>query len=58
MYLSSAARATEQIDRNLNPNTIPTVNTYNARQIRPTRVEVKEADLFLHGFNFGFTITY
>ncbi|MGL6075223.1 MAG: BBP7 family outer membrane beta-barrel protein [Fimbriiglobus sp.] len=58
MYMSSMARATEQVSRDMNPSSIPTLNTYNARAIRPAMVEVKEADLFLHGFNFGFTITY
>jgi hypothetical protein len=58
MYVSSVARPTEQINRNLNPNNIPTVSTFTTRGIGVQNVDVKETDIFLHGFNFGFTILY
>jgi len=57
MYLSNMARAGDQVDRNINPNRLPTVNTFGSRG--PSGAATADSgDLFLHGFNFGFTLTY
>ncbi len=58
LYLSNMARAGDQVDRNINPNRLPTVNTFNTRGLVSTAATTDSGDLFLHGFNFGFTLTY
>lgn len=58
LYLSNMARAGDQVDRNINPNRLPTVNTFNTRGLMSTAATTDSGDLFLHGFNFGFTLTY
>ena len=59
MYLSNMARAGDQVSRSLNPNSLPSVSTFNTRGLASTGVaSTTSGDLFLHGFNFGFTLTY
>ena len=59
MYLSNMARAGDQVNRNINPNGLPSVNTFSTRNLATTGVaSTTSGDLFLHGFNFGFTLTY
>ena len=56
MYLSSAARPSEQLTRAISVGGLPTSPTYR----RPTTqaVDILDGDLWLHGFNFGLTATY
>ena len=58
LYMSNMARAGDQVDRNINANRLPTVNTFNTRGLVSTTASTNSGDLFLHGFNFGFTLTY
>ena len=59
MYLSNMARAGDQVNRNLSPSGLPSVPGFTTRNLRATDVaSATSGDLFLHGFNFGFTLTY
>ena len=58
IYLSNVARAGDQVDRNINPNRLATVNTFTNRGVNSSVGGGDSSDIFLHGFNFGLTLTY
>lgn len=58
IYLSSAARAGEQLNRTLALTQLPTAPTYNGRTVGTRVTNIVNDDLWIHGFNFGLTLTY
>ena len=56
LYLSSAARPSEQLSRGLTATGLPTSPTYRRPPVQTG--EILDGDLWLHGFNFGLTMTY
>lgn len=56
LYLSSAARPSEQLTRNFPTNGLPTSGTFRLPAAQD--VGVTDGDLWLHGFNFGVTVMY
>jgi hypothetical protein len=59
LYLSSAARPGDQLNRNLALNLIPTSPNYNNRIPAQNRgLTVVDNELWVHGFNFGMTFSY
>jgi hypothetical protein len=59
VYWSDVARPGDQIDRNLNPNLIPTSSTYGVPggPARPA-AGIHSTDFYAHGLNVGVTFRY
>ena len=58
IYLSNMARPADQVSRAIASNRLATVNTFNSRGITATDSRIDSNDVFIHGFNFGFTVVY
>jgi len=58
LYLSNVARPQEQLNRNFAATNLATTPTYSARGLSSRNLDIQESDIFMHGFTFGFTITY
>ncbi|OWK43477.1 BBP7 family outer membrane beta-barrel protein [Fimbriiglobus ruber] len=57
MYLNHVARPGDQLNANIAVSQLPTSPTYSTKF--PTVSNgITDADLWLHGFNFGLTLTY
>ncbi|HET6576004.1 MAG TPA: BBP7 family outer membrane beta-barrel protein [Fimbriiglobus sp.] len=59
LYVSSVARPGDQVNRNLAVTQLPTSPTFNSAGARPAAIaEIIDDGLWVHGFNFGVTLTY
>ena len=58
LYLNNVARPQEQISRDFTATNLATTPTYSARGLTSRNVDIASSDIFIHGFSFGFTITY
>lgn len=58
VYLSSVARPHDQLNRNLALTQLPTAPTYNGRPVGAFVTGIADDDLWIHGFNFGLTLSY
>ncbi len=58
LYWSNVARPGDQIDTNLNPNFIPTSNTFGAGGTARPAFNFRSTDFFAHGVNLGLEIRY
>lgn len=59
LYVSSVARPGDQVNRNLAVTQLPTSPTFNTASARPAAItEIIDDGLWVHGFNFGVTLTY
>lgn len=58
IYLSSVARAGDQLNRNIALTQLPTAPTFNGRPVGAQVTTIVDDDLWIHGFNFGVTLAY
>jgi hypothetical protein len=58
MYLSSVARPGDQLSGNITVSQLPTSPNFNLRPTGQTAPQVNADDLWIHGFNFGLTVSY
>jgi hypothetical protein len=59
LYVSSVARPGDQVNRNLAVTQLPTSPTFNTISARPAALtDIIDDGLWVHGFNFGVTLTY
>lgn len=59
LYVSSVARPGDQVNRNIAVTQLPTSPTFSTTGARPAAItEIIDDGLWVHGFNFGVTLTY
>jgi hypothetical protein len=59
LYVSSVARPGDQVNRNLAVTQLPTSPVFSNNGARPAAItDIIDDGLWVHGFNFGVTLTY
>lgn len=59
LYVSSVARPGDQVNRNIAVTQLPTSPTFTSNGARPAPIgAIIDDGLWVHGFNFGVTLTY
>ena len=58
LYWSDVARPADQIDRNLNPNLIPTSNTFGGGGPQRPAPGIRSNDFYAHGLTVGLIFRY
>jgi hypothetical protein len=59
LYVSSVARPGDQVNRSIAVTQLPTSPTFNTFSARPAALtDIIDDGLWVHGFNFGVTLTY